>query len=658
MRRFAVLSGLSCGLIAILPAAAADLPVKARPAQPAPYDWTGFYFGGHVGFGAGIADTTTTDPTPLTGHNHFGGALGGAQFGYNYVSRSGFLFGLETDMTFMNYLEANPVMASVPTPAGNSVTEQLDYLATFRARFGHVFGPMMAYATGGFAYSGGRVLNDFPSGDQEKGVYWRPGWVAGVGVEYAFAPFWTARAEYLYSHFNPIDVRLPSGAREQSDLHVQELRIGLSRKLDWPGTFQPGAWPAETPVGGDRWEVHAQTTYIMQGYRPFRELYSGPNSLPATGQNKATWSASAFVGLRLWDGGEFYFTPEVFQGFGLGGTTGLGGFANGEAQKSNFPYPRLTPTRAFIRETFGFGGEQEMLDSGPHQLSGKVDISRLTLQVGKFSVMDVFDGNAYAKDPRRDFMNWSIWGPGAFDYAADKVGLTYGATAEFNQKNWAIRGGYFLMDAQSNSNDMDMHLFTRGEYVAELEGRYQLFSQPGKVRLLGFVNSVYSGSYMDTLNNPILNLDISQTRDSRIKYGFGLNIEQAVTDDIGVFGRWNWNDGRTEIMAFTDIDRSLSFGASVKGTAWGRKDDTFGIGGAFNALSQDHRAFLAAGGLGVLVGDGALNYANEKILETFYSFSLFKGTWLTADYQFVTNPAFNRDRGPVSIFSGRLHAEF
>jgi high affinity Mn2+ porin len=436
------------------------------------------------------------------------------------------------------------------------------------------------------------------------------------------------------------------------------LRIGLNRKLDWPGTFQPGEWPSESPVGGDRWEVHAQMTYLPQGFLPIRALYSGPNSLPAAGQDRATWSTSAFIGMRLWDGGEFYFTPELFQGFGLGGTTGLGGFSNGEAQKSNFPYPRLTPTRAFLRETFGFGGEQEMLDGGPQQLSGKADISRLTVQVGKFAVVDVFDGNAYAKDPRKDFMNWSIWGPGAFDYAADKVGLTYGATAELNQKNWAFRAGYFLMDAESNSNDMDMHLFSRGEYVAELEGRYSLFSQPGKVRLLGFLNSVFSGSYIETLNDPALNMDISQTRESRIKYGYGLNFEQAVSDDIGLFGRWNWNDGHNEIMAFTDIDRSLSFGTSIKGTAWGRKDDTLGLGAAFNGLSQDHRAFLAAGGLGVLVGDGALNYGTEKILETYYACSLVKGTTVTFDYQYVTNPAFNRDRGPASILSGRFHVEF
>ncbi len=211
-----------------------------------------------------------------------------------------------------------------------------------------------------------------------------------------------------------------------------------------------------------------------------------------------------------------------------------------------------------MRQTFGFGGEQEELASGPSQLAGKADISRLTLQVGKFAVTDVFDGNAYAKDTRKDFMNWSMWAPGAFDYSADKVGLTYGATAELNQKQWALRGGYFLMDSESNSNSFDTRLFQRGEYVLELETRYALLGQPGKLRTIGWLNSAYAGSYRDTLNNPAFNLDIAQTRAGRIKYGYVINVEQAITDDIGLFGRWSWNDGKTEIMAFTDIDASAS----------------------------------------------------------------------------------------------------
>jgi high affinity Mn2+ porin len=255
-------------------------------------------------------------------------------------------------------------------------------------------------------------------------------------------------------------------------------------------------------------------------------------------------------------------------------------------------------------------------------------------------------------------MNWSIWAPGAFDYSADKIGLSYGATAELNQKNWALRAGYFLMDKESNSNDFDPKVFQRGEYVLELEERFSLFSRPGKLRTIAWVNSAFSGSYRETLDNPALDLDIAQTRRGRIKYGYVFNLEQSITDDLGVFGRWSWNDGRNEIMAFTDIDQSLSFGTSIKGTAWGRAKDTVGIGAAVNGLSRDHRDFIAAGGLGVLIGDGRLNYRTERILETYYSIALFDVMNLTFDYQLIANPAYNADRGPVSVFSSRLHAEF
>ena len=271
---------------------------------------------------------------------------------------------------------------------------------------------------------------------------------------------------------------------------------------------------------------------------------------------------------------------------------GAAGFPNGEAQKSNFPYPHYNTSRLFLRQTFGFGGEQEKLgELGATQLAGKVDVSRLTVQAGKFAVVDVFDGNAYAKDTRTDFMNWSMWAPGAMDYSADKVGLSYGATAELNQKHWALRTAISWRSRSRTPTASTATSLERGMYIAELETRYQLFSQPGKLRTIAWINSVNSGSYRDTLNNPAFDLDISLTRTGRTKYGYVISVEQAVTDDIGLFGRWSWNDGKTEIMAFTDIDASLSLGTSIKGTKWGRPDDVIGLGGAINALSRDHRDF-------------------------------------------------------------------
>src|ERR1700754_3640776 len=652
-----VLAGLALGVLWLdAPALAADIPLKAPRIQPL-YDWTGLYFGAHAGFGRGHSSAVLSDPSIATTNNSFGGPIGGLQAGYNVQLPSRIVLGFEADVSFPNYIDGNSVISTLAT-AKSYVVEQMDFSGSARGRLGYAAGPWMFYATGGLAFAGERYFNTPSIGNDEKKLSMRLGWAAGGGVEVAFAPHWSLRLEYLYSQFQNASVQFDSGATQASTLNFQMLRVGLNRKIDWPANGSPLQLASLVDPESNRWEIHGQTTYLPQGYPGFRAAYSGPNSLTPAPQTQATWSNSLFLNVRLWEGGEVYYNPELLQGFGLNDTVGVAGFPNGEAQKSNFPYPHYNTSRLFLRQTFGFGGEQEELASAPGQLGGKVDVSRLTVQAGKFAVIDVFDGNSYAKDTRKDFMNWSMWAPGAFDYSADKVGLTYGATAEFNQKQWALRAGYFLMVGTSNSNNFDSRVFQRGNYTLELETRYSLFSLPGKLRTIVWLNSAFSGSYRETLDNPALNLDIAQTRAGRIKYGYVFNLEQALTDDIGLFGRWSWNDGKTEIMAFTDIDASLSTGLSIKGTRWGRPDDVIGVGGAINALSKDHRDFIAAGGLGVLIGDGALNYRRERILEMYYAYALNKQITLTADYQFITNPAYNADRGPVSVFSGRLHGEF
>jgi high affinity Mn2+ porin len=643
------------------PASAADAPgraiVKAPKSPPAIYDWTGWYFGGHVGYSRGTASVGILDPDPTSFNPPLGALYGGVQAGYNHVLPSRVLLGVEADISFPNYLSADDVAWSRTTPQ-TDIAEKVDFVATLRGRVGYVLGHWMVYATGGFAWMKGRFLQT-PGvlDDQDKLLRDHLGWVLGAGTEVAIAPSWTLRLEYLYRDLGYAEVLFPSGASARAALDLHSLRVGLNYKLGGPALAAGAASDASTTAFKD-WEVHGQTTYIQQGYPSFRSPYLGENSFTPWAQTRNTWTVGAYLGVRLWQGGELYYNPELLQGFGLHDTSGVAGFPNGEAQKSNFPYPHYNTSRLFLRQTLGFGGEQETLEAGPGQLSGKADVSRLTVQVGKFAVPDLFDGNSYAKDTRKDFMNWSIWAAGAFDYSADKVGLTYGAVAELNQKAWALRAGYFLMPVQSNSNHFDPRIGERGTYVLELETRYSLFSRPGKLRTIAWLNSAFSGSYRETLDNPALDLDIAQTRRGRIKYGYVVNVEQQVADDVGVFGRWSWNDGRTEIMAFTDIDASLSFGASIKGKAWGRPDDTVGIGTAINSLSADHRDFIAAGGLGILIGDGRLNYQQERILETYYAMAVTKALTATFDYQLITNPAYNADRGPVSIFSGRLHAEF
>jgi high affinity Mn2+ porin len=664
--RIFLVGAVSLALIALeRPTAAADMAGgTVRKAQTrAPYfDWTGFYVGGHVGYSRGNARVNLVDDDPTNFKSSFGSLFGGLQGGYNYVLPSRFLLGIEADASFPNYLSADDVVWFRTTP-NTDIAEKIDYMGTLRGRFGYAFDHWMVYATGGFAWSLGRFLQTPGAVDDiDKALHLHTGWAAGGGGEVAIAPSWIARLEYLYRNFGRAEVTFPSGTTAGSSYDVHTIRAGLSYKLGTPAAYSADFAASQTQF--PNWEIHGQTTYIQQGYPAFRSPYIGANSFTPWPQTRETWTVSASLGLRLWQGGELYYNPELLQGFGLHSTTGAAGFPNGEAQKSNFPYPHYSTSRLFLRQTVGLGGEQETVESSYGQMAGKRDVSRLTVQVGKFAVHDVFDNNTYAMDPRADFMNWSIWAAGAFDYPADKVGLGYGAVAELNQKDWALRAGYFLAANEPNAINFDMNLFTRGGYIAELETRYSLFSRPGKFRVGIWADTYFSGSYSQAIDLTLISpgLDptqaIVQTRKGRTKYGYYLNFEQSVTDEIGMFGRWSWNDGKTEIQAFTDIDSSLSVGTSVKGTAWRRPDDKFGLAGAVNALSRDHRDYLAAGGLGILIGDGRLNYRPEKIIETFYAMNMINGVMLTFDYQFIMNLAHNADRGPVSIFTARLHGEF
>ena len=362
-----------------------------------------------------------------------------------------------------------------------------------------------------------------------------------------------------------------------------------------------------TTAGRCSWEIHGQSTFIFQGYPPFNSPYEGANSLPGGGQSRETWTVSAFLGVRLWQGGELYYNPELLQGFGLADTVGAAGFPNGEAQKSNFPFPRYNTSRLFLRQEFGLGGEREKVESDYGQLAGDKDVSRLTFQVGKFAVHDIFDGNDYAEDSRTDFLNWSIWAAGAFDYPADRVGLTYGVTAELNQPRWAARVGYFLVGNEPNANVFDMNLFAAAAMSASWRcatsrsaGRAWRSSAPGSPAPSPAPTTTPWRSPSRPASMPTT--AIAQTRQGRTKYGFYINLQQDITDDLGAFARFSWNDGRSEISAFTDIDQSLSGGVQIKGTAWGRPNDRIGLAGALEhdlarprPLSRRGRAGRAGG---------------------------------------------------------------
>ncbi|QPF87956.1 carbohydrate porin [Bradyrhizobium genosp. L] len=639
------------------PASAADLAVKS-PVRDAVYNWTGFYVGAHVGYGDGSLGPGT-NPLPEQGvffPPTITGGIGGFQAGYNRQFANRFVLGVEADATF-----TGPV--DLPRRVLAPYNSTIDYVGTARGRIGYAFGNWMPYVTGGFAWGHSTVRINDPTGTvvSEPGQY-QTGWTVGGGAEFAVGGNWTAKLEYDYIDLSRrtmglADFGMPGVTIEP---RLQLLKFGLNYQFgDSPWSAAPTQ--AAAPPKSDDWSVHAQTTLIGQGYPSFRAPYTGTNSLPGPGQVQQTWTTTAFLGVRLWEGGEFYFNPETAQGFGLNGTLGLAGFSNGEAQKAGAEFPKIRPQRYYFKQTFGLGGEQEDVDDGPNQLSGKRDIDRVTLVVGRFAVGDFFDGNSYAKDPRADFMNWAMWASAAYDFPADLPGYTRGAVVELNRKDWAVRAGVFQVPNEPNSDTL---VFSTGGAVVEFEGRYSIFDQPGKLRVGIFGNRGNTGNYNQALAiedaNPALDINdvMASIRKDNLKYGFYLNGEQQIVKDVGLFGRFSWNDGQNEILSFTDVDRSLSGGLSIKGSSWGRANDTIGIGGAINGLSTAHRDFLAAGGLGLLIGDGALNYSPERIFETYYAYQVNKNLTLTADYQFITNPAYNADRGPVHIFSGRVHGEF
>jgi high affinity Mn2+ porin len=460
----------------------------------------------------------------------------------------------------------------------------------------------------------------------------------------------------------------PTGNGQQGD----EKKEG-EKKSDQPED-NPGANTAP-----QCWNFHAQTTTVAQGDPGFPARYSGPNSLNSEGERQETLTADLFIGARLWTGAELHVDALMWQGFGLSDTFGIEAFPNGDAFKAGTTIPDFSFAHLFIRQTIGLGGEQENITDDQMALAGKQDISRLTFTVGRLSPTDIFDKNTYAGDAHAQFLNWAAVTNITWDFPSDTIGFTTGLALELNQPDWAWRYGFFQMPGVQNGFTADDRILTwpgagsGGPFflswgmMSEFERRYKINDHPGAIQFLAWLNEADMASY--TAATAILRAnppgpDVPQGAGSdvppaslafRHKYGFGLNWEQEVAKNVGMFSRLGWNDGHEEAWTYTDANWSASLGASIKGAAWCRPDDTFGLVGIVSGASRDQQEFLEAGGLGIIDGDGALNYDCEKVLETYYDFPIGKTAHFTMDYQFVADPAFNSARGPVSIFGVRLH---
>ena len=423
-----------------------------------------------------------------------------------------------------------------------------------------------------------------------------------------------------------------------------------------PDNGQASADP--TLPDSQRWNVHIQSTAGAQFHPSFPAQYSGPNSLEHGNEIKDTISTDVTGGVRLWRGAELFGDALVWQGYGLSNTLGIAAFPNGEAYRIGKTYPDSYICRTYLRQTIGFGGEKEAVESAPDELRGSKAVRRLTITVGHLSAIDVFDNNAYANDPRSEFMNWALVSNLVWDYPANTLGFTNGVAMELNSRSWSERVGIFQVSKVCNGMRMDWKLGKAWSSVAEIERRYSLRGHAGAVRLLVFDTRAHMGSYQETIDNPGLDEVIALTAAYRYKYGFGLNLEQEIRKNLGAFMRLGWSDGKNQTWEFSDTDRTASMGISLKGARWRRPEDTVGFAAIVNGMGAAHRQYVAAGGLGILVGDGALDYRSERIAETYYDWKIAKHFQLTLDYQFAQNPAYNHVRGPVDLFALRFHTEF
>jgi high affinity Mn2+ porin len=405
---------------------------------------------------------------------------------------------------------------------------------------------------------------------------------------------------------------------------------------------------------------HFQQTIITQNKPGFSAPYSGQNSLNPLSETQSSITTTFFGAARLWKGAEVYFNPELSGGAGLSKTLGIAGFPNGETFRVGSASPAIYIARLYFKQNFEWGNEKDTLDDDANQLAGLKSKRYFSVAAGKFGMADFFDGNNFSHDPRSQFMNWALMDNAAWDYPANTRGYTIGLYTELGQPNWTLRFALTMVTTVPNESVWDAKIGKANTQSLEYEKRYAINGQKGTLRVLGFLNNGKFGNYNQAIaqNPKAPNIDTTQSY-GRHKFGFGINTDQYLTKDFGVFAKASYNDGHTETWFFTEIDRSITFGGVLKGTSWKRNDDEVGLAFIGNGLSQPHRDYLAAGGYGFLIGDGKLNYAPEMIAELYYKLNAYQHKlWLTPDYQFIVNPAYNKDRGPVNVFSIRAHVEF
>ena len=691
LRLLAWVAGLTLtALGAIAPAAAADLPafpVKAPPVAGL-YDWTGFYVGGHMGYAGGNSNWTA-NPTqaglpstsgsvdmtlPIDSFAETGSFLMGVQGGYNYMLANRMVLGWEADVSFPAFQDLNGLSIGGLTNFNSPVLGAASYgetvlsFGTLRGRIGYAPGNWLFYVTGGLAWTYDQLsLTQVATGTSDSPFLWRFGWTAGAGVEVPIAPNWTAKGEYLWTGYPNATVNYPDlGQRISANLNLQEFRLGLNYHFNGDAPVSNTA-ASLTPYA-DMISLHGQATFTEQAYPSFRSPYAGTNSLDGTAQGRETIDATLYAGFKLWQGAEFWFNPEIDQGFGFDNTHGMAGFPSAESYKLGSAYPYARVQRAFIRQTINLGGDTEKYDEDVNQFAGTRSADRLVLTFGRFGVNDIFDTNKYANNPKTDFLNWTAINAGTFDYAGDGWGYSYGAAAEWYTGRWTLRAGVFDLSITPAGGVSPLSARTRSELPEFPDGRRNRgasrtvgaagqdqdhrISQPRRRRNLCRRRSRWlRRPACPPTSMPFAPTPAGPASASTLNRGSPIRWA-CLRAPVGPTAMSSRGTSPTSTKPSRRVSRSTARGGAGP-------DDTIGAMGILNGISAEHVAFLNAGGLGILIGDGQLtNYSMEKIFETYYSYALTASSRLTFDYQFIADPGYNADRGPVNIFAARYHWQF
>jgi high affinity Mn2+ porin len=423
-----------------------------------------------------------------------------------------------------------------------------------------------------------------------------------------------------------------------------------------------------------QWWLSGQANIIVQGDLPFHSPYRGSNSFIGRGEYKTSLVGTLYTAWRpthsIRYATDFIFDLESAGGRGLSEALGLAGFTNLDVVRNpnlgSTPYP----ARYQIHQIFGFTNQSATQDPGPFSLAPSVPVRRVEFRIGKLTLPDFFDLNEVGSDSHLQFMNWTVDNNGAWDYAADTRGYTTGGIAEYDDRVWSLRYGIFAMPVVANGIDLDWALSRAQGQNGEFELRHSFVpNRKGTQRLLFYANRAHMGTYREAVEDFLNGSDTAKygvtaptitlhEHFSALKYGFGYNTEQEVTENFRVFARFGWNEGQHESFAYTEVDQTVEAGADYAGTRWHRPVDKIGLVVVSNAIKADHQEYLKLGGLGFLLGDGNLNYGRENIVEAYYNYRAWRGLFYSLDVQHIGNPGYNRDRGPVWVGSVRAHIDF